>query len=158
MDGNPGFDDVGAVVGFDKGKDFIPLKSLKDAGSKMTLSSDWDVADLNPFVGVHNAVQRGAQSIDTKVRITLDLVKLCISILKQCLFQAAIEYYTINGAYAMRQEDITGSLTVGKKADLVIVDRDIFSPSQKGNIKRTRIIKTILGGEEIYRNNLLWNS
>lgn len=67
MEGKPGFSDVKDLVGDAKGNDFIPLKSLRDSGAKMTLSSDWDVADMSPFGGIHNAVQRGRQSIDIKV-------------------------------------------------------------------------------------------
>lgn len=58
----------------------------------------------------------------------------------------------------MRQEETTGSLSVGKKADLIIVDRDIIMAGQIRNIKRTKVIQTLLGGEEIYRNNWLWNA
>ncbi len=36
--------------------EIIPLKDLKAANARITLSSDWDVSDLNPFIGLENAV------------------------------------------------------------------------------------------------------
>ena len=41
----------------------IPLKSLTQANARLTLSSDWDVSSLNPFVGVQNAITRAPQNI-----------------------------------------------------------------------------------------------
>ena len=61
--------------------------------------------------------------------------------------------YTINGAYAMRQEDKTGSLVEGKVADFVVVDKDIFELERNGmidEIKETKIKMTVLEGEEIW--------
>ena len=52
----------------------------------------------------------------------------------------------------MRQEDKVGSLTVGKEADFIVVDQDIFNPYKA--IKQTKVAQTILQGEEIYRANI----
>lgn len=65
--------------------------------------------------------------------------------------------YTINGAYAMRQEDVTGSLAVGKAADLVVIDTDILKKENELFIADTWVIQTLLGGQEIYRDDYLWN-
>ena len=62
--------------------------------------------------------------------------------------------YTINGAYVMRQEITTGSLEVGKAADLIIIDRNIFDLEAAKNyqsIKESVVLQTVVGGEEIYR-------
>ena len=83
----------------------IPLKSLKLAGARLTLSSDWDVSDLNPFVGMQNAVIRTPQEIS---------------------LEDAVKAYTINAAYVMRQEQKVGSIEVGKEADLIVLDRNVF--------------------------------
>lgn len=65
--------------------------------------------------------------------------------------------YTINGAYAMRQEDVTGSLAIGKAADLVVIDTDILKKENELFIADTWVIQTLLGGQEIYRDDYLWN-
>ena len=66
----------------------VPIKSLTDANVRLTLSSDWNVSTLNPFVGIQNAVIRNPQNISLK---------------------EAIKSYTINSAYVMRQENEVGS-------------------------------------------------
>ncbi|WP_217701339.1 amidohydrolase [Tenacibaculum aiptasiae] len=107
----------------------VPIKSLKEAGARLTLSSDWNVSSLNPFIGLQNAVTRSPQNIS---------------------LEEAIKAYTINGAYVMRQENKVGSLEVGKLADFVVLDRDIFTISTS-QIKQTKVILTIFNGKEIYK-------
>lgn len=117
------------------GRDHIPIKSLVDAGAHVTLSSDWDVSSLNPFLGIFKALKRGSQAVDVKT---------------------AVEMYTINGAYVMRQEDKTGSLVAGKEADFIVLDRDIFelgqssSYNERRRIKRAKVLQTVLAGQEVW--------
>ena len=62
---------------------------------------------------------------------------------------SVIKAYTINGAYTMGQEQQTGSLTVGKFADVVIVDQNLFEVPVT-DIAKTKVLMTILGGETVY--------
>jgi predicted amidohydrolase YtcJ len=58
--------------------------------------------------------------------------------------------YTINAAYAMHQERETGSIEVGKLADLVALDRNLFTlPAER--INEARVIRTLLEGRTVYR-------
>lgn len=108
----------------------VPLKDLHQAKARITLSSDWDVSTLNPFVGIQNALTRAPQNLP-------DLA-------------AAIQAYTLNGAYVMRQETITGSIETGKQADLIVLSQNIFDlPVQK--IHQTQVLMTILNGKIIYQ-------
>ncbi|MGH1364590.1 MAG: amidohydrolase [Calditrichia bacterium] len=106
----------------------IPIKSLLQANARITLSSDWDVSSLNPFVGLQNAVTRVPQEIS---------------------LSEAIKAYTLNAAYVMRQEDIVGSLEVGKEADFIVLSQNIFevTPNQ---IAQISVLATYLKGELIY--------
>ena len=117
------------LIGKERTQDLYPIKSFYEANARLTLSSDWDVSELNPFVGIQNAVTRVPQELPSVA--------------------AAVNAYTINGAYVMRQEDKTGSLEVGKYADLIIVDRDIFTIA-KNQIKNTKVLLTMLGGKEVF--------
>lgn len=117
------------LVGNALANNLIPIKSLVDAGARITLSSDWNVSTLNPFVGIQNAVTRSPQNISLEM---------------------AIKAYTINGAYVMRQEDKVGSLETGKLADFIIVDRDIFTISTT-QINQAKIERTVFNGVEIFR-------
>lgn len=118
------------LLGVDLADNQVPIKSLKDAGARLTLSSDWNVSSLNPFVGIQNAVTRTPQNIS---------------------LEEAIKAYTLNGAYTMRQEDKLGSLKAGKLADFVVLDRDIFAISIN-QINQTKVVLTVFNGEEIYKN------
>jgi predicted amidohydrolase YtcJ len=107
----------------------VPLKSLTTAKARLTLSSDWDVSTLNPFVGMQNAVTRSPQEIS---------------------LAEAVKAYTINAAYTMRQEDKVGTIEVGKEADLIVLDRDIFSISPT-SIGQTQVTSTYLRGKLVYQ-------
>lgn len=107
----------------------IPIKSLSEAGARVTLSSDWSVSPFNPFIGLKNAVTRAPQELT---------------------LAQAIEAYTINGAYVMRQEDMVGTIEVGKLADLVVLDRNLFE-IPVSTINQTKIELTMLDGEVVYQ-------
>eukprot|EP00095_Tigriopus_kingsejongensis_P011470 maker-scaffold915_size81523-snap-gene-0.11 protein:Tk11470 transcript:maker-scaffold915_size81523-snap-gene-0.11-mRNA-1 annotation:"amidohydrolase" len=126
MPHSSGHKELEEYIGKERAKNSIPVKSLVDSGALVTLSTDWDVSELNPFNSLANALQREHQSIDLKT---------------------AMELYTINGAYSMRQEGLTGSLVAGKDADFVIIDKDIFQLEADGNpnaIRTTKVLATIL--------------
>ena len=91
-------------------------RSLRDAGARLDLVSDWP--------GSFN---------------------------EQALTVAeAIAAYTINPAFASYEEDLKGSITAGKLADLVVVSRDILSAPPEA-IRQAEIDLTILGGKVVYR-------
>ena len=106
----------------------VPIKSLQQANARVTLSSDWDVSSLNPFVGLQNAVTRAPQELS---------------------LENAIKAYTINGAYVMRQENKVGTLEVGKEADFIVLSQNLFD-IQPNQINQTQVLKTYLKGELIY--------
>ena len=120
------------IVGEELASVIVPVKSLFDEGARVTLSSDWDAGNMNPFRGIRNAMQRDPENLPT--------------------VEDAVDCYTINGAYVMRQEDVTGSVEVGKFADLICIDRDIFT-IPFGEIGQTQVTMTMLGGDIIYSDN-----
>ncbi len=101
------------------------MRALYDSGARVTLRSDWDVSPLSPLGIMQNALSLGARGLPS--------------------LDAAIR------AYTLRQEQDTGSLEVGKQADLLVLDRDIFeSPIEQ--IGKARVLWTLLGGETTYRD------
>ena len=60
-----------------------------------------------------------------------------------------IDAYTINGARALQQAHLTGSLEVGKKADLVVLDRNLFEIDPY-EIHQTKVVMTILDGKTVF--------
>jgi len=124
-----------ALLGAPRLTNHVPVRDIFNTGANVTLSSDWDVSSLSPFVGMMHSLQRDHQSLPN--------------------VKAAIEGYTINAAYSMNQEDKLGSIEVGKLADFAIVNQDILTiPTNK--IGETKVLMTILNGEVIYKNNTKW--
>ncbi|MEK8018273.1 MAG: amidohydrolase [Candidatus Parabeggiatoa sp.] len=107
--------------------ELFPVKSLYDSGATITLSSDWDVSQMSPFLGIERAVKLG----------------------KLPNLDAAIQAYTLNAAFLMRQEQLTGSIEKGKVADLIVLDQDIFKTSVD-KIDETTVLLTLLGGKVVY--------
>jgi len=64
--------------------------------------------------------------------------------------EEALRSYTINNAFAAHEEDIKGSLTPGKLADITILDQDIMVVAEE-QIKDTNVLYTIVGGRIVYR-------
>ncbi|OUL56421.1 amidohydrolase [Pseudoalteromonas ulvae] len=120
------------LIGHERSDHLVPIKSLTDAGARLTLSSDWSVSHFNPFLGLHNAVNRVPE------QLTLD---------------QAIRAYTINGAYTMRQEHLVGSIEVGKRADFVVLDRDITTTATD-QLKHVKVMLTLFDGEIVYQQSL----
>ncbi|MCP4094340.1 MAG: amidohydrolase [Planctomycetes bacterium] len=108
----------------------LPLKDLWETDAHLVLSSDYDVGSFSPFVGMENALNRGPQSLPNVA--------------------AAVRAYTIEPAYLMRLEDVAGSLEVGKSADYLVLDRNIFqiAPSTLG---QTQVLQTVFQGAEVWR-------
>lgn len=121
--------DAGPFIG-DRAADQFPMRDILDAGAVVTLSSDWDVSDFNPFVGLEHAVQMGERGLS---------------------LEEAIEAYTISAAYLMRQETITGSIEPGKAADLVVIDQNLFDVPT-ADIDNTTVLLTLLAGSATHRD------
>jgi hypothetical protein len=63
--------------------------------------------------------------------------------------QDIVDAYTINAAFALKQERTTGSLEPGKRADFIVLDRDIFA-IDPFDIHNTRVMATYLDGRQVY--------
>lgn len=114
----------------DRAFDLIPVRTLLDAGAHVSLSSDWDADPLSPFGTIRRSLTRQTNAVAT--------------------VEQAIELVTIDAAYALGQDDSTGSIEVGKQADYVVVDQDLLAiePSQ---IEATKVLFTVVGGRQVYR-------
>ncbi|AQS39515.1 putative TIM-barrel fold metal-dependent hydrolase [Shewanella psychrophila] len=105
------------------------LKAIFDTGANVTLSSDWNVHDINPLVGIANSIKMGATGLPD--------------------IDTAIDAYTINAAASLGISDITGSIEVGKSADLAIIDSDITQlPVEE--IVYAEVIMTLLQGKTVF--------
>jgi predicted amidohydrolase YtcJ len=131
---------VAVRVGPQRMTHMYPVASVMRAGGKVAYGSDWPVASANPFEGIETALTRRRNGATDGEMLSPD---------ERVTLEQAIRNYTLNSAYALYKDDRSGSLTVGKSADLVIVDRDVFKIPQT-EIGKTKVLLTMLGGEAIY--------
>ena len=124
-----------------------PFASLLRSGARLAMGSDWSVSTPDPLVEIEVAVNRLLRHplIDDPApflpaeRITLD---------------QAIHGFTLGSAYVNHLDDDTGSITVGKLADLAVVDRDLFAPDA-GPIGDARVLATFVGGAAVFEDPAL---
>ena len=122
-----------------------PMKSFINAGVKMASASDFPVTvPCPPLLGIMMGITRCEPGI-----LGSDEV-LCP---EECMsLDEMIESFTINGAYANFLEQETGSLEVGKAADLVVLDRNLFEiPASE--INNANVLLTLFEGKEVYRDH-----
>jgi predicted amidohydrolase YtcJ len=68
--------------------------------------------------------------------------------------EEALSAYTINAAYASFDENIKGSLSRGKLADMVVLDQNILNISPE-EIKNVKVLMTIIGGDVVYTDGIM---
>jgi hypothetical protein len=116
------------------------FRSLLDSGAVLALGTDWTVAPLEPMLTIQAAVTR--QTLDGKHPGGWNPgEKISVS--------EAVHAYTVGSAYAEFTEDKKGMLAPGKLADIVMLDRDIFS-IDPGEIDKTRAVLTVMDGQVVY--------
>jgi predicted amidohydrolase YtcJ len=115
-----------------------PAGSLHTAGAMIIGGSDWDVSSYNPFRAFQTGVTRAGGKAQRPLNID-----------ERIPLETAIDAYTINAAYAMKQDKTTGSLEAGKRADLVVLDRDILTIDPE-TIDQTKVLATYLDGRLVH--------
>ncbi len=113
-----------------------PARSLLQAGATICGASDWNVSTANPFEAMYEAETRRG--------------KLGVLDSTQCMPRMAMLYaYTINAAKALMQENTIGSITPGKYADIISVDRDVLTVSPEA-MEKTKVVWTMFEGKITY--------
>jgi predicted amidohydrolase YtcJ len=113
------------IIGATRTAQLQPAKAIHDANGLVTLSSDWDADELSPLVKLEIGM-----GIFNNIHTVIDMM-------------------TIHGAELLQQKDRTGSIAVGKDADLVVLDKDIFS-IPTSDISTAQVTLTILEGDVVF--------
>ena len=130
------------VLGPQRSRWLYPIGSLASSGAVIVGGSDWSVTSMNPLDAIQVAVtRRGLKEGPGPAWIPQELVDLPLM----------IAAYTINGAYVNFQEKETGSIEVGKAADLIVLDRNLFDVPRH-EIHLARVLLTVVDGQEVYRD------
>lgn len=129
------------ILGSERSRWLYPIRSVADTGAVIVGGSDWSVSSMNPLEAIQVAVTRQRLEDDTSESwIPEEIVSL----------GTMLAAYTINGAYVNFQEKDTGSIEVGKAADLVVLDRNLFD-IPKRQIGHARVLLTLVDGSEVFR-------
>ena len=122
--------------------DSYVFRSLLDQGAHLQLGSDWPVAPLDPILGIAAAVTRRTRDGRNpggwlpEERITIE---------------EALRSYTSENAFGVFADATRGRLRPGNRADLVILDQDLFKiPPEE--IENTRVLATVVGGKIVYQS------
>jgi predicted amidohydrolase YtcJ len=126
----------------DKGEYTYPYQKMLEAGVELIFSSDAPVASPSPLVGIHAAVARQRED-GTPEGGWYPQHKVSV--------EDAVRAYTLVPAIAGGAGNALGSLTPGKLADLVILDRDIFTTPPE-TICKTKVLLTVFDGRIVYRS------
>jgi len=132
------------VLGPVRSKWNYPINSIALSGARIAGGSDWTVSSLNPLDAIEVAVtRRGPGLKDGDALFPEEAVKL----------ETMLRAYTLEGAYSLFKENEIGSLEVGKFADIIILDRNLFQvPAYE--IHNALVVQTIFNGKIIYKRML----
>lgn len=134
------------MLGTERFNRMYVIKDMIDAGITMTGSADYSVLpDYRPLIGIEAGTTQcspypGEDTDPTYIRNSDQAVSL----------MTMLEAYTRNGAYQMGMEDKIGSLEVGKLADMVVLEKDLFAIDLT-EISDVSIMRTILGGKTVFK-------
>ena len=114
-------------------------RDLIDSGALVSNGTDVPVENINPFEGLYAAVTRKSDRMDEPFYPDQVMTRM-----------EALKSYTIHNAFAAFEEDIKGSLEVGKMADLIVLNTNLLE-CDESEIRTTRVNQTLVGGEVVYR-------
>jgi hypothetical protein len=118
------------------------MKSLIDAGIVAASASDYPVTmDFHPL----NGIQLGV----TRIEPGETDPGLANNPRERTSLASMIESFTINGAYSLKLDHLTGSIEKGKKADLIVLDQNLFEVPE-GEINQVKVLLALFEGKEVY--------
>jgi len=130
------------VLGPERSQRQYPIGDMLKGGAKICFGSDWPIGSYRPLDGIEIVVTRkGLGDNNPKNRALTEQQRITL--------EEAIRAYTIGSAYAEHREKEIGSLEVGKQADLVILNKDIFK-CESWKIHEAQVLLTMIGGKIVY--------
>ncbi len=118
-------------------EEITPIGALVDSGAIVAANSDWPPAMLAPFLGIQTLVTR---------QDPYDANRDVIGPQNRIDLETSIRIHTLNGAYLLHREQQTGSIEVGKEADLIVLDQNLFDVPIE-DVRHTKVLTTMIGGK-----------
>lgn len=137
------------ALGEDRAYQEYPVKSLLENGALLTASGDHPVSPINnPFWAIEADVTRNLNNADyygVDDITSMDDPTWLLNKNERVSVKDMVKAYTINGAYQLFRDKTVGSLEVGKYADMIVIDQDIFQVNPL-DIDKTQVLATIFNG------------
>jgi predicted amidohydrolase YtcJ len=117
-----------------------PIASMERSGAVVAFGSDWSVSTANPFEEMETAITRMSSVGETEEPFMPE---------ERIGLPEALAAFTINAAYTNHDEKNTGSIEVGKRANLAVLDRNLFEiPATE--ISDTKVLLTLFEGKPVH--------
>ena len=127
-------------IGEKRARWMYPIKSVLDTGATVAFGSDWSVSTANPYPQIETAVTRKS-AIEDEMDAFIPEERIDL--------ESALAAFTINAAFLSRRDGETGSIEVGKYADLVLLDQNLFDIDAK-DISETTALVTMFEGRVVH--------
>ncbi|MDX0968772.1 amidohydrolase family protein [Sinorhizobium medicae] len=127
------------------------IKGVLEAGGVAVVGTDWPVSPLDPWIALETMVTRANPWDEEEGRFG-----------EPISLTQAIDVMTKNGAWSMGIEHEAGTLEIGKSADIIVLDRNLFEVEPQGNIHSTRVDLTFVQGQLVHdrlngASNAVWH-
>ena len=133
---------------------YHPMRDILDLGGTIALGSDWPATiggyeyGLNPFTNLFHAQTRSTATSLTHVWDSSDQPMPPVD--QVITLEQAIRGYTLSGAEKLGKADMIGSIEVGKKADIIVLDQDLFSLDDIQKTVDTKVLLTMFDGQIVH--------
>jgi len=128
------------AIGEKRTYEMYPIGSIHRAGGRIVGASDYFVTDMNPLLAVEVAITRQDPYSNSGPMLNAD---------ERVDLATMVAAYTTNGAYTMGLEDKQGTIEVGKRADFVVLDNNLFEIAP-ADISGVSVVMTIFDGRTVY--------
>ena len=122
-------------------KELWHLKSFLDTSVNVSFGTDYTASSMNPMDQIYRAVERRANDGNPKGGYMPS---------EALTIEEAVRCYTLNSAKSVGMENKLGSLDDGKYADMIVLDRNIFTEPMS-SVKKSNVLFTIVNGNIVYR-------
>jgi predicted amidohydrolase YtcJ len=137
---NYSIDAVKPYIGEERLSRTYPARALVAAGAVVAGGSDWDVSSFNPFEAMATAMSRANPKEPQRGTLNID---------QALTLDEMLAAYTINAARVLDRDDDIGSLSVGKAADIVVLERRLTDKTTADEVRVLKPARTFFAGKQV---------